>query len=218
MNLSDVRYPADTKHAVRNLLIQEARRQPKPVPRWRKPAILTFAGLALAGTTAAGVYVALAPVEDKREVRCYFRADLERTYPAPNAPGITMPPYLLTGIMEPGFDAHHNPAPDDPSSGMVQITDPIASCSGLWDTNAMNPGGITADLIPEGFTAPTPTTPTWNGMDRDAQGNPLIPERSDIGPGHYVPHLTECVVENSVAVIPGPSEVCAQLGIPALEK
>ena len=210
MNLSDVRYPADTKHAVRNLLIQEARRQPKPVPRWRKPAILTFAGLALAGTTAAGVYVALAPVDDKREVRCYFRADLERTYPAPNAPGITMPPYLLTGIMEPGFDANHNPAPDDPSSGMVQITDPIASCSGLWDTNAMNPGGITAD--------PTPTTPTWNGMDRDAQGNPLIPERSDIGPGHYVPHLTECVVENSVAVIPGPSEVCAQLGIPALEK
>lgn len=219
MNLSDVHYPAETKTAVRNLLVQEARRTPKPIPRWRKPAMLTFAGLALAGTTAAGVYVALAPVEDKRDIRCYYRADLERTYPAPNAPGITMPPYLLTGVMAEGFDSNNNPTPDDPSSGMVQITDPIAVCSKLWDTNAMNPGGITSDLIPADFTAPpTPAAPTWNGLDRDAQGNPLIPEQSDLGPGHYIPHLTECVVENSVAVIPGPAEVCAQLGIPALEK
>ena len=76
MNLSEVTYPRDTKNRVQNLLVQEARRTPKLTPRWRKPAMLTFAGLALAGTTAAGVYVAMAPVEDKRDIRCYYRADL----------------------------------------------------------------------------------------------------------------------------------------------
>ena len=76
MNLSEVTYPKDTKNRVQNLLVQEARRTPKLIPRWRKPAMLTFAGLALAGTTAAGVYVALAPVEDKRDIRCYYHADL----------------------------------------------------------------------------------------------------------------------------------------------
>lgn len=43
-------------------------------------------------------------VEDTRDTRCYFRADLDRTYPAPNAPGITMPPYTRTGTMVPGFN------------------------------------------------------------------------------------------------------------------
>src|SRR4051812_12294697 len=102
MNLSDVRYPADTKHAVRNLLVQEARRQPKAVPWWRKPAAMTFAGLALAGTTAAGVYVAMAPVEDKRDIRCYYQADLTTNYPVGTSPGQTRPPYITTGIMEVG--------------------------------------------------------------------------------------------------------------------
>ena len=30
--------------------------------------------------------------------------------------------------------------------------------------------------------------------------------------------LTACVVDNTVAVIPGPAEVCAQLGIPTLDE
>ncbi|QHK18951.1 hypothetical protein GU243_03340 [Pseudarthrobacter psychrotolerans] len=76
MNLSEMTYPKDTKNRVQNLLVQESRRKPKTAPRWRKPAALTFAGLALAGTTAAGVYVAMAPVEDKRDIRCYYHADL----------------------------------------------------------------------------------------------------------------------------------------------
>ncbi|TVU63958.1 hypothetical protein FQP90_08165 [Paenarthrobacter nitroguajacolicus] len=219
MNLSDVRYPADTKQAVRNLLLQEARKEPKHVPWWRKPAALTFAGLALAGSTAAGVYVALAPVDDKREIRCYFRADLTTEHPIAGSPGDVWPPYMTTGIMQSGFDAKNNPAPEDPNAGMTQVTDPIASCAALWDTNAMNPDGITEDLIPKEFVRPieVQAPQTWSG-DLDAEGNPMIPSGTLVTSGHYVPELTECVVENSVAVIPGPAEVCAKLGIPALEK
>mgnify|MGYP003575620087 CR=1 FL=1 len=219
MNLSDVHYPADTKQAVRNLLIQEARKEPKRVPWWRKPAALTFAGLVLAGSTAAGVYVALAPVEDKRDIRCYFHADLTTTYPVAGSPGDFMPPYITTGTFITGFDAKNNPTPEDPNAGMKQVTDPIASCAALWDTNAMNPDGITDDLIPEEFTSPAevPMSETWTG-DLDAEGNPMIPSGTLVTSGHYVPELTECVVDNSVAVIPGPAEVCAKLGIPALKK
>lgn len=214
MNLSEVTYPKDTKNRVQNLLVQEARRTPK---RWRKPAMLTFAGLALAGTTAAGVYVALAPVDDKRDIRCYFQADLTRSYPVlEGKPGVTRPPYITTGIFITGFDAKNNPNPDDKNAGMQQVADPIKHCGRVWDMGQMNPGGITDDLIPSGFV---PTAPFGNGDPRDTDhyGNPLAP-----GPnphlGQYVPPLTACVVDNTVAVIPGPAEVCAQLGIPALDE
>ena len=222
MNLSDVRYPAETKNAVRNLLVQEARRQPKPVPWWRKPAMLTFAGLTLAGTTAAGVYVALAPVDDKRDIRCYYRADLKNEIPAPNAPGITMPPYITTGIFITGFDSKNNPNPDDKNAGMQQVHDPINQCSRVWDMGTMNPGGLTDDLIPEDFVSPPPgprgDRPLREGADKDQNGNPLYPGPDNLALGNYVPFLTACVVDNTVAVIPGPAEICAQLGIPALEK
>ncbi|MGO4120372.1 hypothetical protein [Arthrobacter sp. YAF16] len=222
MNLSDVRYPADTKAAVRNLLIQEAKREAKPTPWWRKPAALTFAGLALAGTTGAGVYVALAPVEDKRDIRCYFHADLSTTYPVAGAPGVTRPPYISTGIFVTGFDSKNNPNPDDKNAGMQQVADPINQCSRLWDMGEMNPGGITDDLIPDGFVAPPPgppgDRPVPEGADKDQNGKSLWPDPATKVFGNYVPHLTECVVESSVAVIPGPAEVCAELGIPALEK
>jgi hypothetical protein len=223
MNLSEVTYPKDTKGRVQNLLVQEARRTPKPIPRWRKPAVLTFAGLALAGTTAAGVYVALAPVEDKRDIRCYFHADLTRTYPVTEgAPGVTRPPYITTGNFITEFDSRNNPNPDDRNAGMKQINDPINQCSKVWDMGEMNQGGITADLIPDGFVTP-PRGPRGDrvvpeGADMDQNGNPLWPEPGNQALGHYVPFLTACVVDNTVAVIPGPAEVCAQLGIPTLEE
>lgn len=222
MNLSDVRYPADTKTAVRNLLVQEARREPTPTPWWRKPAMLTFAGLALAGTTAAGVYVALAPVEDKRDIRCYFHADLTRTYPVAEAPGVTRPPYITTGIFITGFDSNNNPNANDKNAGMQQVADPINQCSKWWDMGEMNPGGITDDLLPDGFVSP-PHGPRGDRVvpesaNKDQNGKPLYPGPDNLALGHYVPFLTECVVDNTVAVIPGPGEVCAQLGIPALEK
>lgn len=157
-------------------------------------------------------------VEDTRDIRCYFRADLERTYPAPNAPGITMPPYTLTGIMASGFDGNHNPTPQDPKSGMLHVTDPIATCTDLWDRNFMNPGGITTDFIPADFTTPPGTLGGWNGKDRDAQGSPLISGPSEHHAGHYVPQLTECVVEGTVSVIPGTADICSKLGIPSLVK
>ena len=222
MNLSEVTYPKDTKNRVRNLLVQEARRTPKPVPRWRKPAMLTFAGLALAGTTAAGVYVALAPVEDKRDIRCYFHADLTRTYPVVEAPGVSRPPYITTGVFITGFDSGDNPNPDEKNAGMKQVNDPINQCSKVWDMGEMNQGGITADLIPDGFVTP-PHGPRGDRVvpeeaNMDQNGNPLYPGPDNLALGHYVPFLTECVVDNTVAVIPGPAEVCARLGIPALEK
>ena len=223
MNLSEVTYPKDTKNRVRNLLVQEARRTPKLIPRWRKPAMLTFAGLALAGTTAGGVYVALAPVDDKRDIRCYYHADLTRTYPVEGAPGHPpRPPYITTGTFITGFDTENNPNPDDKNAGMKQINDPITQCSRVWDMGIMNQGGVTDDLIPNGFVSPPQGPPADHfvpeGADMDQNGNPLYPEPGNQASGHYVPFLTACVVDNTVAVIPGPAEVCARLGIPALEK
>lgn len=221
MNLSEVTYPKDTKNRVQNLLVQEARRQPKLIPRWRKPAMLTFAGLALAGTTAAGVYVALAPVDDKRDIRCYYHADVTTKVPVVSS-GETRPPYITTGVFITGFDTENNPNPNDKNAGMKQISDPINQCSKAWDIGTMNQGGVTDDLIPDGFVDPPYGPPADHfvpeGADMDQNGNPLYPEPGNQASGHYVPFLTACVVDNIVAVIPGPAEVCAQLGIPALEK
>ncbi|MBT2535032.1 hypothetical protein [Arthrobacter sp. ISL-69] len=222
MNLSEVTYPRDTKNRVQNLLVQEASRQPKLIPRWRKPAMLTFAGLALAGTTAGGVYVALAPVDDKRDIRCYYHADLTTRMPVIGSPGETRPPYITTGTFIAGFDTENNPNPDDKNAGMQQVNDPINQCSRAWDIGIMNQGGVTDDLIPEGFVSPPDgprgDRPLREGADKDQNGNPLSSGPVSIAIGHYVPFLTACVVDNTVAVIPGPAEVCARLGIPALEK
>ena len=123
------------------------------------------------------------------EIRCYFRADVTTTYPAPNAPGITMPPYLLTGIEDvPGTDSHQTP-------------DPVSLCARLWDRNSMNPGGITNDLIPAGFQQPVGNS----GNNRNNQ------------PGHYIPELDACAFENAVAVIPG-AEACSRLGLSSVGK
>lgn len=218
MNLSDVTYPKDTKTRVQNLLVQEARRTPRLIPRWRKPAVLTFAGLALAGTTAAGVYVALAPVEDKREIRCYYRADLTTRPPVVGVPGETKNPYITTGIFIAGFDTQNNPNPEDKNAGMKQVADPINQCSRAWDMGNMIQTGVNDDLIPKGFISPTPgAMPTLEGV-KDQNGKPLFPDPSIKASGNYIPFLTACVVDNTVAVIPGPAQVCAQLGIPTLDE
>lgn len=218
MNLSEVTYPRDTKNRVQNLLVQEALSNTKTAPRWRKPAVLIFAGLALAGTTAAGVYVALAPVEDKRDIRCYYRADLTTRPPVIGVPGDTKPPYITTGIFITGFDTENNPNPDDKNAGMQQVADPINQCSRAWDMGNMHQTGVNDDLIPKGFISPTPgVMPTAKGV-KEQNGKPLFPDPTLKSFGNYIPFLTACVVDNTVAVIPGPAEVCAQLGIPALEK
>jgi hypothetical protein len=218
MNLSEVTYPKDTKNRVQNLLVQEAHRKAKPAPRWRKPAVLTFAGPALAGTTAAGVYIALAPVEDKRDIRCYYRADLTTRPPVVGVPGETKNPYITTGIFITGFDAKNNPNPDDKNAGMQQVADPINQCSRVWDMGNIHQAGVNDDLIPEGFISPAPgAMPTVQGA-KDQNGKPLFPDPAIKAFGNYIPFLTACVVDNTVAVIPGPAEVCAQLGIPTLDE
>ena len=218
MNLSEVTYPKDTKNHVQNLLVQEARRKAKPAPRWRKPAVLTCAGLALASSTAAGVYVALAPVEDKREIRCYYRADLTTRPPVVGVPGETKNPYISTGIFVTGYDAKSNPNPDDKNAGMKQVADPINQCSRVWDMGEMHQTGVNDDLIPEGSVSATPgAMPTVEGA-RDQNGKPLFPDPAIKAFGNYIPFLTACVVDNTVAVIPGPANICAQLRIPALDE
>lgn len=220
MNLSEVTYPKDTKNRVLNLLVQEARRKPKPARRWLTlPVVIAVAGTALVGTTAAGIYTALAPVNDKRDIRCYYHADLTTRPPVLSQPGATKPPYITTGIFITGFDAKNNPNPDDKNAGMKQVTDPIKQCSRVWDTGLMNADGLTNDLIPAGFV---PTAPVGkdrgSGLpDTNQYGSPIAPGPNPLL-GHYVPPLTACVVDNTVAVIPGGPEICARLGIPALEK
>lgn len=220
MNLSGITYPKDTKDRVRSLLVQESRRTRKRARRrCSLPVVITVAGAALIGTTAAGIYTAFAPVNDRREVRCYYRADLTTRPPIKALPGETMPPYLTAGIFEVGFDAADNPNPDDRNAGLRQISDPVNLCSRIWSEGDMNPGGFTDDLIPMGFIAPEPESLSAGIEHRDQNGHPLYSEPDIFGRfGHYIPHLTECVVDNTIAVIPGGPEVCSQLGIPALQK
>jgi hypothetical protein len=136
------------------------------------------------------------------EIRCYFRADLTTTYPAPNAPDITMPPYLLTGREDP-FDTNKMPT----------SSDPVRLCADLWDRNFMNPGGITNDLIPAGFKqASDDPAPASTGQDRDSEGNAITPSAGSNQHGHYIPELTACLVDNAVAVIPDPA-ACGRLGL-----
>ena len=53
----------------------------------------------------------LAPVavEDKRDIRCYYRADLSSEYQIEESSESPRPPYMGTGIEEVGFDATNQP-------------------------------------------------------------------------------------------------------------
>ncbi|WP_415854632.1 hypothetical protein [Sinomonas sp. G460-2] len=220
MNLSEITYPKDTKDRVRNLLVQEARRRPAPGRRWRSfPVVMAVAGTALIGTTAAGIYTAFAPVNDKRDIRCYYHADLTTRPPIKALPGQTMPPFITAGIFEAGFDASKNPNPSDKNAGMKQISDPINLCSRIWNDGGMSPDGLTDDLIPADFLLPAPGSIVSGAGYKDQNDHPIEPDQGVFGHfGHYIPRLAECVVDNTVAVIPGGPEVCARLGIPALQQ
>ena len=157
-------------------------------------------------------------VKDKRDIRCYFLADLTTEHPVKEDPAVKMPPYITTGIMEVGFDAKNNPNPQDKNAGMLQINDPVKSCAALWDTGDMNPNGITDNLIPQEFVAPKPVMVPSDPRDHGPDGKPFPDQLVTNVPGHYIPSLAECVVDNVVAVIPGSGDVCAQLGLPVLQR
>lgn len=159
-----------------------------------------------------------ATVGDKRDVRCYFLADLTTEHPLEEDPAVKMPPYITTGIMEVGFDARNNPHPEDKNAGMAQVNDPVKACAAIWDTGDMNPNGITDGLIPEGFVPPNPVMVESDPGDKGPDGKPFPAQLVTNVPGHYIPSLAECVVDNTVAVIPGGGDVCAQLGLPVLQR
>ncbi|MGO4434763.1 hypothetical protein AB4Y88_16145, partial [Paenarthrobacter sp. RAF9] len=81
--------------------------------------------------------------------------------------------------------------------------------------------GINDDLVPDDFVSPPSglrAERTLTEPARDQNGNLLYPDPAIRTFGNNIPFLTECVVDNAVAVIPGPAEVCAQLGVPTLQK
>lgn len=157
-------------------------------------------------------------VKDKRDIRCYFLADLITEHPVKEDPAVKMPPYITTGIMEVGFDARNNPHPEDQNAGMAQVNEPVKACAAIWDTGDMNPNGITDGLIPEGFVPPNPVMVESDPGDKGPDGKPFPAQLVTNVPGHYIPSLAECVIDNTVAVIPGGGDVCAQLGLPVLQR
>ena len=124
-----------------------------------------------------------------------------------------------TGIEEVGFDATTNPTPDDPSSGLMQVIDPINQCSRVWDSGDMILNGINQNLVPDDFISPPPGVPAERTLAepaKDQNGNPLYPDPNIRTFGNYIPFLTECVIDGKVGVIPGTAGVCNELGIPSL--
>jgi hypothetical protein len=163
----------------------------------------------------------LAPVavEDKRDIRCYYRADLSSEYQIEGSAETPRPPYMRTGIEEVGFNAKANPTPEDPSSGLLQVADPINQCSRIWDSGDMILHGINQDLVPDDFVSPPPGIPAEHTLTepaKDQNGNPLYADPNIRTFGNYIPLLTECVIDGRVGVIPGTAEVCSELGIPSL--
>ncbi|WP_284985182.1 hypothetical protein [Arthrobacter sp. fls2-241-R2A-172] len=172
------------------------------------------------GTTHPATLAPVA-VKDKRDIRCYYRADLTSEYHIEGSSEAPRAPYMGTGIEEVGFDARTNPTPEDPSSGLLQVSDPINQCSRVWDSGEMILNGINQDLIPDDFISPSqgfPAERTLAQPAKDQNGNPLYPDPNIRTFGNYIPFLTECVVDGRVGVIPGTAEVCNELGIPSLIK
>ncbi|CAM3319986.1 hypothetical protein PSET11_02075 [Arthrobacter ulcerisalmonis] len=172
-------------------------------------------------SVAAASFADLAPVavNDQREIRCYFRADLSSEYQVEGSPQSPLPPFVGTGIEQVGFDARTSPTPGDPSSGLVQVADPINQCSRVWDFGDMILNGINQELVPDDFVSPHPGIPderTLAEPAKDQNGNPLYADAAIRTFGNFIPFLTECVVDGKVAVIPGLASVCNALGVPAL--
>ena len=171
-------------------------------------------------TPSAAPTAAPASVNDKGDIRCYFHADLTTTHKLKPPQEGTLPPYMTAGIIDTdGADATKDPNTGRMVAGMKQISDPVNLCSGIWSEGRMNSDGITDDLIPADFLSPGPGSRAPGHKFQDQNGNPLATSSQVTGSfGHYIPHLTECVVDNAVAVIPGGPETCAGLGVPALQK
>lgn len=158
-------------------------------------------------------------MEDKRDIRCYHRADIASEYQVEGSSETARPPFVRTGIEEVGFDAKTNPTPEDPSSGLLQVADPINQCSRVWDSGVMILNGINHNLVPDDFVSPPagfPAERTLAEPARDQNGNPLYPDPNIRTFGNYIPFLTECVIDEKVGVFPGTAEVCNELGIPSL--
>lgn len=180
-------------------------------------AFIAVPGTSANFTPASG----LAPVnvEDRRDIRCYYRADLSSEYQIEGSAENPRPPYMGTGIEEVGFNAQTNPTPEDPSSGLMQVSDPINQCSRVWDLGGMILPGVNDDLVPNDFVSPPPNFPaerTLSEVIRDQNGNPLYPDPAIRAFGNYIPVLTECVIDGKIGVIPGTADVCSQLGVPSL--
>ncbi len=172
---------------------------------------------------AAPPLASLAPVavEDKRDIRCYHRADIASEYQVERSSETPRPPFVRTGIEEVGFNAKTNPTPEDPSSGLLQVADPINQCSRVWDSGVMILNGINHDLVPDDFISPLPGVPAERTLAEpasDQNGHPLYPDPNIRTFGNYIPFLTECVIDGKVGVIPGTAEVCNELSIPSLAK
>lgn len=153
-----------------------------------------------------------AEATNKEVIRCYFKAALTTSYKVPTYPGTAiLPPYLSASTV--------------PGSETAFFKDPAETCAQSWDAGEMNPNGINDDLIPKNFASPVATYPSISAGARDANGNLLPPSTGNIYGqprgiyvviGNYIPPLMVCVVDGTVAVIPGSGDVCAALGIPAL--
>lgn len=194
MNPEEPRFSAARRAQVRSALVNEISRTQRTPRRRRTPLILTSAGALVFAATGSAYYIAAQPVEDKGMIRCYYNADLTASQfvisDDEGDPGYQLGPYQGAGV---------EPRPGDSD----QVQDAIGLCTWYWDIGMMNPLGITDHLIPEDFKDPYPGQP-YDGVN------------TGLGPGHYVPELTACVVEDEVAIIPGDKNVCARLQIPSL--
>ncbi|MGL3806146.1 hypothetical protein ACSYDW_08625 [Paeniglutamicibacter sp. R2-26] len=210
MNPQERRFSAARRTQVRSVLVNEISRAQCRPRRHRKPLVLVSAGALVFAATGSAYYIASKPVEDKAMIRCYYNADLTASRFVPGKegdaedPGYQLYPYMGAGI---------EPKPGESD----QVKDAVALCADSWDSGMMNPEGITDHLVPEGFPQPPPGLNSGK-IYRDEYGQLYTPpEESGLGPGHYVPELTACVVDDEVAIIPGDKSVCARLQIPALE-
>lgn len=207
MNSKEPHFSAERRAQIRSTLVNEMSHSQLKTRRHRKPLILVSAGALVIAATGSAYYIATKPVEDKRMIRCYYNADLKASQfvisDDEGGPGYQLGPYQGAGI-EPRADESD------------QVQDAIGLCTWYWDIGMMNPEGITEHLVPTDYPQPAPGKNSGKTY-RDENGQIYTPsEESGLGPGHYVPELTACVVDDEVAIIPGDKNVCVRLQIPSL--
>lgn len=115
--------PAGRRQALRDLLVEEARRS---TPWWRRSRRAMTVGvgamaIVLAGG-AASAYVAFRPVTDTRSVECFAAADPDAAHSAPEV-----------------FVARSQRGDEQASSSIVPIHDPVQQCAELWERGVLQP-------------------------------------------------------------------------------